>query len=312
MIGLYVHVPFCVRKCRYCSFVSGTDLSFVSRYVDCVIREIKSYRGRANEPVDTVFFGGGTPSTLSAEQIGNILAAIKDTFAIAEDVEITCEANPESATLEWMKEIRSLGVNRLSLGVQSLSNETLRGIGRLHDADTATIAVKRAVESFPSVNVDLMVGLPTQTVEQVARDAERLLSLGINHLSCYSLILEEGTPLFDQVQRGLELPDEDATVDMYDEVVEVCREHGLERYEISNFAIPGFECKHNANCWAMHPYIGVGAAAHCFFDDRRYYNTSDVLIYMDQMDRGEDPSIPEGSNTALDRINETIMLGLRT
>ena len=312
MIGLYIHVPFCKQKCRYCSFVSGTDLSFCARYVDCLIKEIRSYKTEPKEEVDTVFYGGGTPSMLSVEQLGRIMQAIRESFSLAPDVEITCEANPESATKSWMESVRGLGVNRLSLGVQSLDDTTLNAIGRLHDSVTAINAVKTAVELFPKVNADYMVGLPHQTVERVDQDVKILLDLGIKHLSCYSLILEENTPLYKDVEDGLRLPDEDATVDMYDKVVKMCAQKGLSRYEISNFSYPGCECRHNANCWEMHPYIGFGAAAHSFYKDKRFFNPSSVHQYVDKIERGEVTSIPEGYNSRQDRINETIMLALRT
>ena len=313
MTGLYVHIPFCRRKCRYCSFVSGCDLTLIPRYIDCLIQEIVECNAPSTALVDSIFFGGGTPSLLTVDQFDRILAAIKGKFALTNDCEITTEANPDSLTLPWLKGVRSLGFNRISIGVQSLDDDCLSSIGRLHDKEQAIRAIQESTKVFDNVNADYMVGLPSQTPERVGEEIGQLIDLGIKHLSCYSLILEEDTPICRDVAAGrVRLPDEDQTVDLYERASETLAAHGLYRYEISNFAYPGYECRHNANCWRMHPYYGFGAAAHSFVEGLRYYNMDSVREYIAKIEMGESTKRSEGTNTRLDRINETIMLALRT
>ncbi len=310
-VGLYVHIAYCRRKCAYCNFVSQAAQCVPDRYCNALVQEMRMYRSQ-HIAVDTVFVGGGTPSLLRVDQMRQIMAAIRDCFVVAHDAEITWECNPDSLTDDKLHALVELGVNRLSLGVQSLTDEVLRGIGRLHNADTAMHAVQKAC-AIPAlrVNADYMVGLPGQTIQQVRQEVAKLAVMGVGHMSVYSLILEQDTPLCRQVQRGnISLPDVDTGVDMYDAAVDTLRTFGLNRYEISNFAKAGEECRHNQNCWRMYEYIGIGAAAASYLQDVRWKNPDDVHAYTDAIGKGclcrvVDEECPN-------RKEEMIMLGLRT
>lgn len=308
-IGLYVHVPFCARKCAYCDFTSyvGREAD-QPRYIDAVVGEI-TRRGAetGHPPADTIFVGGGTPSLLEAGQATRILAALFDAFPIAAGAEITCECNPGTLTAPFAQAIRKAGVNRLSLGAQVSQTPLLRLIGRIHDWEQviASVEVARAA-GFENINLDLMFGLPVQTLADVRETLAAALALSPTHVSAYGLIVEEATPLWRDVAAGkLTLPDEDRERDMYELVRQTLAAHGLEQYEISNFARPGFACRHNIGCWTRVPYLGFGCAAHSFFAECRVMNPSKLDAYL----AGEAPQI-ERISQAEARF-ESLMLGLR-
>ena len=317
-LGLYIHIPFCRTKCLYCDFCS-----FVSRddrereaYVCALLDEIEA-RGTREYTVDTVYFGGGTPSLLSAEQIGRILSAVRESFVLDGDVEITLECNPmigrdvEGAVpygaLEYFADLKKIGVNRLSIGVQSAVAEELKLIGRRHSFDDAkdTFLAARGA-GFENISVDLMFGIPSQTSESLETSIDAVLSLGAEHISIYSLQLEEGTPLHRMREKYV-LADEDAVADMYELIVRRMKDAGYSHYEISNFARRGRESRHNSKYWRLEPYIGLGIAAHSDFLGKRVENTNDMNKYLAgdfveskcEIGRGE-------------REFEFIMLGLRT
>lgn len=309
-LGLYIHIPFCRTKCLYCDFCS-----FVSRdeqqreaYVGALLREIEA-RGTKDYSVDTVYFGGGTPSLLSAEQIGRILGEIKESFNVSPDAEITLECNPMTVSDgdKYFKELRALGVNRLSLGVQSAVDEELKLIGRRHSFEEAkaTFLAARGA-GFENISVDLMLGIPSQTLDSLRASANQVIKLAAEHISIYSLQLEEGTPLYRMRER-YSLADDDTAADMYELVVKMMKDAGYRHYEISNFARGGRESKHNCKYWRLDEYLGLGLAAHSDFGGKRLENTRDMERYLG----GEWlEAASEISNS--EREFEFLMLGLRT
>lgn len=310
MVGLYIHIPFCKRKCDYCSFYSIPSASVSECYIDALIGEIKSYSQRTKEKVDTIYIGGGTPSLLTKNQLQRIFSAIEGTFDLVSP-EISIESNPESINDDFLQACKGIGVNRISIGVQSLNDISLREIGRLHDRKRAIDAIKLCQKYVENINVDYMLGLPEQTLADVESDISLLCSLGVKHLSAYSLILEEETPLFAKFEKGMvKLPNDDLQCDYYNRVVDILKENSLSRYEISNFALKGFECRHNLNCWRLREYIGIGPSAHSFYKGKRYYNQSNLDLYI--ASNGIYKHVEECDNTILDRETEFIMLGLRT
>ncbi len=308
-IGLYVHVPFCVRRCTYCDFATwaGREAE-IPRYVDAVIQEI-TRRGRetGHPQADTIFFGGGTPSLLDGSQLTRILAALGEAFPIDEGAEITCECNPETLTAPFAKAARQAGVNRLSMGAQASQASLLRLLGRIHDWERVVAAVELARQAgFDNFNLDLMFGLPSQTVPDVRETLTAALALSPTHLSCYGLIVEEGTPICRDIAVGrLALPDVDVDRDMYELVRQTLAEHDFHQYEISNFARPGYACRHNVGCWTRVPYLGFGCAAHSFFQECRTMNPSKLDAYL----AGEEAKTEQISKE--EARFESMMLGLR-
>lgn len=267
--GLYVHVPFCKRKCLYCDFYSAADMFRADDYVRAVIRNILA----AGLTYDTVYFGGGTPSLLTAEQISAVLSAAD----ISDGAEISMECNPESADFAYLCGLKSAGVNRVSFGIQSLDDGELAALGRLHNADNACEAVLSAYRAgFENISADIMLATPMQTLKSLNRTFDRLLKLPISHVSAYLLKVEKGTPLsFDGLLLE-KVPDEDETADMYLTAAERLSAAGFEQYEISNFARKGFECRHNLKYWRCEEYFGIGPSAHSFLDGERFYCSPDT------------------------------------
>ena len=309
MAGLYVHIPFCKKRCLYCDFFSTTQLARREEYVEALLKEIAMRRNEASEPIQTVYIGGGTPSTLDAADIERIVRAV----GLQEAEEVTMEMNPGDATREYLQALRQTGINRLSIGIQSFQDELLQLIGRRHNAKQAIEAVRMAQEvGFDNISVDLMYALPTQTMTQWEADIETALSLGVQHISSYGLMYEEGTALTKMVENGeLEAIDEDTENAMYDRLCERLKQAGFVHYEVSNFALPGREAKHNSNYWNGTPYIGVGAGAHSYIGKVRSWNPDDLEAYIQGMNDG---SLKRESETLSDEdlYNEQIMLGLRT
>jgi len=308
-IGLYVHVPFCISKCAYCDFASypGRNAD-IPRYVDAVIREITRRGAAAGHPnADTIFLGGGTPSLLKESQITCILEALFKTFPIEKNAEITCECNPGTLTTSFAQTLRQRGVNRLSLGAQAAQTHLLRLLGRIHDWRQVIASVEIAREAgFDNINLDLMFGLPLQTIADLHETLKAAIALSPTHLSCYSLIVEEGTPICRDIDAGkLALPDEELDRAMYELVRQTLEEHGFYQYEISNFARQGYECRHNIGCWTRVPYLGFGCAAHSFFAECRTRNSSKLDAYL----ADEEPKTEQISKEQA-RF-ESMMLGLR-
>ena len=318
MAGIYLHIPFCVRKCAYCDFVSFAEGSVPQSYVDALITELELVAGGGVYPAafDTVFFGGGTPSLLSGEQMQQIMRALKDRFDIRENAEISMECNPGTTTPEKLAAYRAAGINRLSIGLQSTHNALLKSIGRIHTFEQFLSTLKSARKAgFTNINVDLMHGLPNQTVDQYLDSLKTVCGLGIQHISAYSLILEEHTPLFDCVERGeVKRPDEDLVADMQDAGIDLLEQQGYLRYEISNFAQEGFACRHNLNYWHNGEYLGFGIAAHGVVRERkwtRFANVSTLDEYMRLLSRGKRPLAETIRLAPRDEMFECVMLGFR-
>lgn len=318
MAGIYLHIPFCVRKCAYCDFVSFAEGSVPQSYVDALIAELELVARGGSYPAafDTAFFGGGTPSLLSGDQMQQVMRALKERFDIRENAEISMECNPGTTSPEKLVAYREAGINRLSIGLQSTHDALLNSIGRIHSFEQFLSTLKSAREAgFTNINVDLMHGLPNQTVDQYLDSLKTVCDLGVKHISAYSLILEEHTPLFDCVERGeVKPPDEDLVADMQDAGIDLLEQRGYHRYEISNFAQEGFACRHNLNYWHNGEYLGFGIAAHGVVRDRkwtRYANVSTLDEYMRLLSRGKRPLAETIRLAPRDEMFECVMLGFR-
>lgn len=307
---LYVHLPFCKQKCRYCDFPSWAGCeAIMPRYVDALLAEADRY-GHAS--IETIYIGGGTPSLLPAPLMRKLLTGLHSRFDIQEEIEWSCEANPGTLTEAWLQAAADGGVNRLSLGMQAFQPELLKTLGRIHTFEQVETSVKLARGAgVKNLNLDLMFGLPGQTPDMWHETLKRALSLAPEHLSCYGLIPEEGTPLIDDLDAGrLTLPDEDDERRMYDDTLTLLSAHGFKQYEISNFALPGYECRHNIGYWQQIPYIGLGvSAASCLPADgcayERLANPASLEDYLNGA-----PPTRERVSSAGARF-ETLMLGLR-
>ena len=283
---LYIHIPFCVRKCAYCDFLSFPQTKeVIQQYVEALTKEIrwagKQYQGRV---VSSIFIGGGTPSILEAEQMTAIMQSVQDSFYIEETAEISIEANPGTVTEEKLCAYRSVGINRISFGLQSADSKELQLLGRIHTYEDFLESYRMARAcGFENVNVDLMSALPGQTVESWEETLTKVAKLEPEHISAYSLIIEEGTPFYEKYGEargdGI-LPDEDSEREMYHRTKAILREMGYERYEISNYAKPGRECRHNVGYWTGVPYLGLGLGASSFIDGCRFCSNSDLNEYL--------------------------------
>ncbi len=305
MKGLYIHIPFCRQKCKYCDFISFSGKEIMAdKYIDALQKEALKYEG---EKVDTIFIGGGTPSILSPKQILKITDMCFNVFDVNSDYEFTVEVNPGTINDEKAEAMLKGGINRISVGVQSFNDEELKIIGRIHDSKTAYNTVCHLKNmGFENISIDLMTALPNQTMKSLKNNLETAISLPLSHISAYSLIIEDGTVLKQEYLRGeLNIPDEDDDREMYEYTVKYLKEKGFMQYEISNFAKEGKECKHNIKYWTGEKYIGLGVAAHSYDGDCRYYNTSDIDKYISGSKR-EVIKLTES-----DKIAEFMITGLR-
>ena len=327
-LGLYIHIPFCVKKCNYCAFLSfDAETSPRKEYTDALVNEIVLRAKELGHPhLDTVYVGGGTPSVLDISQMRDIMHAVNKHFRVKEDAEITIEANPatlgrkDGVMLAKLQAYKFMGFNRLSMGVQSMDNDRLHYLGRIHTPEN----VARDMElirrkGFDNVNLDLMFSIPGETTEDALEDLRKILAFEPEHISCYSLQIEEGTPFGEMAAAGelTEVPDEEDRR-TYHEICNALKEAGYEHYEISNFAKPGFRSRHNSLYWDMSDYIGAGLGASGFVNGLRYKNTSDIDEYLGAFSKlpadGEPMQFPleeEHQNSAFDNISEAVFTGLR-
>lgn len=312
-ISLYVHIPFCESKCHYCSFVSiKSNEEFREKYVEYLIKEIKLCRNNTFA-VKSIFIGGGTPSILSGEQIERILSAIYENFLINKDAEITIEANPNSFSKEKAEIYKKSGINRISFGLQSDNDDILKTIGRVHTKEDFFRAIEFAKNAgFENINADVMLGLPNQKLSDVESTLETLISQDVTHISCYSLILEEGTKLNSWVENGeIILPTEDETVKMYDFCLKFLEKHKIFRYEVSNFAKKGFESAHNLTYWTGGNYLGLGLNSHSKIGDKRSENTANFSEYFFEIDKLNFPIKNKITLSKDEKREEFVMLSLR-
>ena len=292
-MGIYIHIPFCLKKCLYCDFLSDKACeSDRADYVEALCNEIKYFaitNGKLSggHIVSTVFLGGGTPSVLEGEQIATIMDTLRERFEIAKDAEITIECNPGTATKDKMIQWRAAGINRLSIGLQSANDDELKNLGRIHDYEQFMNTYKWAREvGFENINVDIMSAIPGQTLESYRNTLEKVIELRPEHISAYSLIIEEGTPFYDMYgeggkeKMGEQLPDEDTEREMYYMTKQLLSQSGYHRYEISNYSLEGFECEHNKSYWIGTEYLGFGLGAASYCDGLRYNDTEDMFVYM--------------------------------
>ncbi len=319
-ISLYVHIPFCIKKCAYCDFLSFPigegvhHLGFMDDYVDALIGEMALYREDLREyQIKTIFLGGGTPTLLSVGALGRIFEALHGYFDTSHVEEITIEGNPDTITMEKALALKKMGVNRVSLGVQSMEDPLLKLLGRTHSSNTVVKAVDILKEAgLHHINIDLIFGLPHGTEEDYENTLRRVLALSPTHISAYSLTLEEGTPLYRRIKAGeLTEPTEEADRIHSKTTKKRLQEAGYHQYEISNFALPGRACLHNKVYWTREPYLGLGLQSHSMVENRRFFNTSDFNEYKESVQEGKKPVEGEEILTAEEIAFEEIMLGLR-
>ena len=299
-LGIYIHIPFCDKKCNYCDFYSGALTPEKRReYVEKLSEEIRKWGALTARPIDTLYIGGGTPSLLSTDELGLVLTAVRESFSLLEGAEITAEANPSD--LDFIPAAKKAGINRISFGIQSADDEELRMLGRRHNFDTAKKAVSLAREvGFKNISADIMLGLPNSNTETLKKSIDGIFSLDTEHISAYILKVEEKTPFY---KMPLDLPDEDGIADQYLYLCERMKAAGYEHYEISNFAKKGFESRHNNRYWKDLEYIGIGPSAHSFFEGKRFYYPRDIEAFMT-----EAKTVADGEGGDPD---EFIMLALR-
>ena len=281
-LSLYIHIPFCVKKCEYCDFYSLCDLSLREKYVNALIAQIKDFRSEAkNKLVDTIYFGGGTPSLLSGDAMLRIMKTIRSVFRVAEEAEISMEANPGTLNPEKLSAYREAGINRLSLGLQSADSEELKRLGRIHTREEFESSFLLArLEGFQNINVDVMYALPNQTEQTLSDTLDYVIALDPDHISFYGLKIEPETPFGRDETIEDSLPVEDTQADMYLNSVEKLENAGFLQYEISNFSKPGFECNHNLKNWKCRDYLGFGPAAHSLFDGKRFSYKKDIDAFI--------------------------------
>ena len=314
MAGIYIHIPFCKQRCSYCAFYSTTLYNIRERYVDALCKEIamrKEYAGGA--PIETIYLGGGTPSTLSMEQLKRICDTVYAAYQVSPAPEVTIECNPDDLTPDFLAQLKVLPFNRISMGVQSFNDTQLKRLGRRHDAAKARQAVANArTAGYSNISIDLIFALPGSTIDEWEHDLESAIALRPDHLSAYNLTYEEGTPMHRALERGdfTELSEED-NITQFQMLISRLKEAGYRHYEISNFALPGRESRHNSSYWNDTPYIGCGAAAHSYNGTSRQWNIADIQEYIKGIENGN-PVFEIEELTEEERYNDTILTRLRT
>lgn len=307
-LGIYIHIPFCIKKCDYCDFISYCDKNnLIEAYIEKLKEEITSNLNNNDYIIKTIYIGGGTPSSIDSKYIVEILNIIKEKFNL-ENAEVTIEVNPGTVTSNKLLDYKSAGINRLSIGLQETNNELLKQIGRIHiyEEFLETYNLARKI-GFKNINVDLMIGLPNQNIANIKNSLEKIIKINPEHISVYSLILEEGTKLYRKyAEKQIELPDEELERNMYWYVKNTLENNEYIHYEISNFAKPGYESKHNVSCWNQEEYIGFGLAAHSYINNVRYSNNIDIDDYI----KNNKKTIHE-VQTKEDMQKEYMLLGFR-
>ena len=314
MAGLYIHIPFCTQKCIYCDFLSGTNLSLREQFINALIAEMDHYLDFFNEDkIRTIYFGGGTPSLLSVDELQQIYDAIAQRWDISAVEEFTIECNPDDLTEEYLLQLRSLPINRLSIGVQSFCDDELQWLNRRHTALEAIKAVERAkYVGFENITIDLMFALPVQTLKSLNYSIDKALELDVQHISAYSLMFEPDSKITKLMELDRLQPlDEDVSADMFDLLSKRLTEAGYEQYEISNYAKPNFHSRHNSGYWHGMRYLGLGPSAHSFDGEKRWSNIAHTIKYNAQLRHMYDSRIVE-ILTDDERFNELVFTALRT
>lgn len=313
MAGIYIHIPFCRKACHYCNFHFSTSLEKAEAVEASILKEIALRSSEINEAVQTIYFGGGTPSILAPDAINKMLQAIKTHYAISSDPEITLEANPDDITAEKARAWKRMGINRFSIGVQSFADENLQWMNRAHDASQSIQCIQTIREAgFDNFSIDLIYGTPGQTQQGWIKDLEKAIEMKIPHLSCYALTVEEGTALHHMIGSGKkEKISADEQAERFEALVQLSSLAGYTHYEISNLALPGKESKHNSAYWEGKPYLGFGPSAHSFSGTKRSWNIADNLKYSQSIEAGILPH-EEETLREIDQLNEYIMTSLRS
>ena len=314
MAGIYIHIPFCKQRCTYCDFYTEVAPQFIPTLIDSIVNELhirKDYLH--NAPINTIYFGGGTPSILTREQFSIVFDTIYNLYPVDADAEITFEANPDDLTADFMDSLRCLPFNRISIGIQSFDDNDLKRINRRHTSKQAIEAVKTAQKAgFSNISIDLIYGLPFQTPETWGKQLDTALNLQVQHISAYGLTYEEGTPLWKQREKGKIVSVDDQNMnEMYIQLLEKVTEKGFEAYEISNFALPGYRSRHNSSYWKQEPYLGVGPSAHSYDLISRQWNVSSITEYINALN-GDTVFFEREVLTINDRYNDFVMVSLRT
>lgn len=314
-LGLYIHFPFCSSKCAYCDFYSVTGYENINKYIDAVMLQCEDYSSAAEGyAIDSVFFGGGTPTIVPDKLMLELIDSIYENFNVTMDAEFTIEANPATVSLATLKRYKKMGVNRLSFGVQSACNSELKSLSRIHTFEEAENSFNLARKAgFDNINLDVMYGIPDQTMESFRNTLERIVSLNPEHISLYNLKIEDATP-FAAIRDTLVLPDEDVEFQMYEYAVKYLAQNGYIQYEISNFAKRGKECRHNLKYWTCMEYLGLGCAAHSYFMNTRFSFIRDIDTFINAIEFSDnDDKITDENYTISpnERVGEYIMLSLR-
>ena len=315
-IGIYIHIPFCKSKCAYCDFCSFAGMeNLIEQYIQCLIKELENKLTKEEYKVKTIYFGGGTPSYINEKYIGEIIAEIKNNSSLDNEIEITLEANPGTITQRKLEKYFEYGINRLSIGLQTSNNKILKSIGRIHKYKDFENAINMAKEvGFTNISSDIIIGLPGQTIYDVEESINKLVELNLNHISVYSLIMEEKTPLYISYENGeIELPDEELERYMYWYAKRRLEEAGFVHYEISNFAKPGYYAKHNLDCWSQKEYLGFGLSASSYENNTRYSNIKDLSKYIKNIESNNCKKniIVEEKQDVEAQMKEYMMLGFR-
>jgi len=312
--GLYIHIPFCLSKCGYCSFYSIKSVNLIPEFIDALNKEIKFY-SKSFKSFDTVYLGGGTPSLLTIGQLETIFKTIKKSYKIDPHTEITLEVNPGDVSLEYLQSLRSVGINRLNIGIQSFDDNVLKFLGRRHNSDEAIAAINDSRKSgFDNIGIDLIYGIHDQKISQWKKTIQQALSYAPEHISCYQLSLGEKTPLYKKYSlEDWQLPDEDTELELFFTTAEELENAGYIHYEVSNFARKDkFKSRHNQKYWQHSPYLGLGPAAHSFLGNRRWWNTSAVKTYLKEIAQDKMPVENTETLSAEQLQLEALFLGLRT
>ena len=312
MAGVYIHIPFCRKFCNYCDFYKITALGYKDDYIEAVLKEIEMRKDYVNEPIQTIYFGGGTPSLFSSQDLYRIIDKIYKYFSVNQKIEATIEVNPDDVSREYLSTLREIGLNRISMGVQSWNNRDLKLMNRRHDEKKAEEALKDTMDFFDNISVDLIYGVPGMSIEEWKNNLIKTLSFDIQHISAYSLIVEPGTAFYKMRLSGkIKEAEEELFIRQYELLKEMSEEHGFLHYEISNFAKQDYYSVHNSNYWKQVPYLGLGPSAHSFNGYSRQWNVSDVNTYISEIKKGG-LSFEKEYLSEKTRYNEYIMTSLRT
>ena len=310
MTGLYIHIPFCKSRCIYCGFYSTTDIELRQRYVDALIKE--GQKRKTADVISTIYLGGGTPSQLSISQLQQLFDALYNIYKVEPSVEITIECNPDDVSDSFATALSQLPINRISMGAQTFNDQRLQFLHRRHTAAQVSLAVERLRKAgINNISIDLMYGFPNESLEDWQHDIDKALALDVEHISAYCLMIEEGTVLYEKMNKGIKECDEELERQMYYTLKDRLTGAGYEHYEISNFARPGYQSRHNSSYWTDIPSIGLGAAAHSYDGASRLWNVSNIQQYIQGIETGQ-PTIEREELDAASRYNDRVMLSLST